>query len=193
MWESGLAQQPLPPGAYYEDLCFLTQQAAELAVKAVYQVHGWLFPFVHNLGTLLDGLENQGLSLPAEVQDADQLNIYAVQARYPGLPNPATREEFEETLRIAEAVSSWAELLSLNPRELRSRIRPARSDRGRGLHRDDASRIMTGDVERAADRDGDDGVGGQHGDGRARNAAASTRRIRCSRRQVLHSSRLKPT
>ena len=27
-----LAQQPLPPGAYYEDLCFLTQQAAELAI-----------------------------------------------------------------------------------------------------------------------------------------------------------------
>jgi HEPN domain-containing protein len=104
-----LAQQPLPPGAYYEDLCFLTQQAAELAIKAVYQVHGWLFPFVHNLGTLLDGLENQGLSIPAEVQDADQLSIYAVQARYPGLPNPTTREEFEESLRIAEAVSSWAE------------------------------------------------------------------------------------
>ena len=104
-----LARQPLPPGAFYEDLCFLTQQAAELAIKAVYQLHGWLFPFVHNLGTLLDGLENQGLSIPPEVQDADQLSIYAVQARYPGLPNPTTRDEYEGSLRTAEAVLAWAE------------------------------------------------------------------------------------
>ena len=59
-----LARQPLPPEGFYEDLCFLTQQAAELAIKAVDQVHGWLFPFVHNLGTLLDGLESQGLRIP---------------------------------------------------------------------------------------------------------------------------------
>jgi HEPN domain-containing protein len=52
-----LARQPLPPGGYWEDLCFLAQQASELAIKAVYQVHGWSFPFVHNLGMLLDGLE----------------------------------------------------------------------------------------------------------------------------------------
>ena len=104
-----LARHPLPPGAFYEDLCFLTQQAAELAIKAVYQAHGWLFPFVHNLGTLLDGLENQGLSIPQEVQDADQLSIYGVQARCPGLPNPVTQAEFEESLRTAEAVLAWAE------------------------------------------------------------------------------------
>jgi len=39
-----LANQPLPPGGFWEDLCFLTQQAAELAIKAVYQAHGWIFP-----------------------------------------------------------------------------------------------------------------------------------------------------
>ena len=104
-----LTRQPLPPEGYYEDLCFLTQQAAELGIKAVYQVHGWLFPFVHNLGTLLDGLENQGLSIPQDVQDADQLSVYAVQARYPGLSNPTSQAEFEESLRIAEVVLAWAE------------------------------------------------------------------------------------
>jgi HEPN domain-containing protein len=52
--------QPLPAGAYYEDLCFLTQQAAELAIKAVYQVHGWLFPFVHNLGLCSTGWRIKG-------------------------------------------------------------------------------------------------------------------------------------
>jgi HEPN domain-containing protein len=87
----------------------LTQQAAELAIKSVYQVHGWIFPFVHDLGALLDGLERQSLSIPQDVQDADQLSVYAVQARYPGLPARITQADFEESLRIANAVLVWAE------------------------------------------------------------------------------------
>ena len=31
-----LAEVPLPEGAFYEDLCFHAQQAAEKALKAVY-------------------------------------------------------------------------------------------------------------------------------------------------------------
>jgi len=104
-----LASQPLPPGGFWEDLCFLCQQAAELSIKAVYQVHGWSFPFVHHLGVLLDGLERQGLNIPQDVQDSDQLNVYAVQARYPGLPTRITQAEFEESFRIASAVLIWAE------------------------------------------------------------------------------------
>jgi HEPN domain-containing protein len=104
-----LARQPLPTGGFYEDLCFLTQQSAELSIKAVDQAKGWKFPFVHDLGALLDGLERQGLSIPAAVQDADQLSIYAVQARYPGVSARTTEDEFVETLRIADAVLGWAE------------------------------------------------------------------------------------
>jgi HEPN domain-containing protein len=104
-----LARQPLPSGGFYEDLCFLTQQAAELSIKAVYQAQGWIFPFVHDLGALLDGLERQGLSIPPAVQDADQLSIYAVQARYPGVSARTTEAEFIETLRVADAVLGWAE------------------------------------------------------------------------------------
>ncbi len=62
-----LAREPLPPGAFWEDLCFLCQQGAELAIKSIYQVHGWIFPFVHDLGDLLEGLERQGLKIPDEV------------------------------------------------------------------------------------------------------------------------------
>ena len=51
-----LAQVPLPAGGMWEDLCFWAQQAAELAIKAVYQQHGWLFPFIHDLARLLNGL-----------------------------------------------------------------------------------------------------------------------------------------
>ena len=35
-----LAEIPLPKGAFYEDLCFHAQQAAEKALKAVYQQWG---------------------------------------------------------------------------------------------------------------------------------------------------------
>ena len=104
-----LASQPLPAGGFYEDLCFLSQQAAELAIKAVYQAHGWLFPFVHDLGALLDGLEREGLVIPLDVQDADQLSVYAVQARYPGVSVRSTQSEFADSLRIADTVVRWAE------------------------------------------------------------------------------------
>jgi len=35
-----LAKQPKPEGAFWEDQCFLAQQAAEKALKAVYQARG---------------------------------------------------------------------------------------------------------------------------------------------------------
>lgn len=34
---------------------------------------------------------------------------YAVEARYPGLAEPVTQEEYEEAVSIAEAVMGWAE------------------------------------------------------------------------------------
>jgi hypothetical protein len=69
-----LANEPLPQGAFWEDMCYLSQQAAELGIKSVYQVHGWIFPFVHNLSVLLDGLESHGLTIPPDVQVSDRLS-----------------------------------------------------------------------------------------------------------------------
>ena len=104
-----LAKQPLPDGGFWEDLCFLCQQGAELGIKSVYIVHDWSFPFVHNLGILLDGLEKQGLTIPADIQVSDQLSVYAVRARYPGPVMALTEAEFQESLKIAEAVVAWAQ------------------------------------------------------------------------------------
>ena len=42
-----LARTPLPEGAFYEDLCFHAQQAAEKALKAVYRHRGWSFRYTH--------------------------------------------------------------------------------------------------------------------------------------------------
>jgi HEPN domain-containing protein len=52
-----LAKQPKPEGAYWEDQCFLAQQAAEKAIKSVCQHQGLLFRHVHDLEELEKGLE----------------------------------------------------------------------------------------------------------------------------------------
>ena len=106
-----LARQPLPPDAFLEDLCFFAQQAAELAVKAVYVKQGEAFPFIHDLGRLLDGLEAQGIAVPPDAQSADQLTLYATQTRYPGAYAPVSQQEYRDAVTAAAAAVAWAESL----------------------------------------------------------------------------------
>jgi len=104
-----IARAPLPEGAFYEDLCFHAQQAAEKALKAVYQHHGLVFRYTHDIEELVRGLQEKGLLIPPEVVDADALTSFAWEARYPGLNEPVTTEEYEEALRKAETLVAWAE------------------------------------------------------------------------------------
>lgn len=103
-----LARQPLPDGGYWEDLCYMAQQAAELAVKAVYQHNGWRFAFVHDLAHLLNGLEENGMAIPDAVREAEGLSIYATQMRYPGMSGFTTEKDCAQMLAIAETVVAWA-------------------------------------------------------------------------------------
>jgi len=103
-----LARAPLPEGAFYEDLCFHAQQAAEKALKGVYQYYNRRFRYIHDLDELITGLQNEGVIVPAEVVDAAVLTSYAWEARYPGLSEPIEVEEYREALRQAELVVSWA-------------------------------------------------------------------------------------
>ncbi len=84
------ARLPLPESAFYEDLCFHSQQAAEKALKAVYQYHGWTFRYTHDLGELVTGLQRNGLAIPPAIDDAIILTSFAWEARYPGLSEPVT-------------------------------------------------------------------------------------------------------
>ncbi len=104
-----IARLPLPTGACYEDLCFHAQQAAEKALKAVYQYHGWTFRYTHDLEELVTGLERQGLVVPSDVDDAIVLTSFAWEARYPGLTEAVSEEEYRDAIRHAEAVVAWAE------------------------------------------------------------------------------------
>ena len=51
-------------GAYLEDLCFDAQQAAEKAIKAVMIARDIDFPYMHDLGSLLTLLEENGETIP---------------------------------------------------------------------------------------------------------------------------------
>ena len=103
-----LARAPLPKGAFYEDLCFHAQQAAEKAIKAIYQHYAKRFRYTHDLDELITGVQNEGIIIPSEVMEATLLTSYAWEARYPGLSEPVTVEEYREALRQAEPVLSWA-------------------------------------------------------------------------------------
>ena len=106
-----IAKMPLPEGALYEDLCFHAQQAAEKALKAVYQHHEWEFQYTHDLNKLMTGLEQQGIAVPERIIEADVLTRYAWESRYPYLGEPVTEEEYREAVRLAETVVAWAERL----------------------------------------------------------------------------------
>jgi len=107
-----LARVPLPQGAFYEDLCFHAQQAAEKAIKAIYQHYGKSFRYTHDLDELITGLQNEGIIIPSEIMEAILLTSYAWEARYPGLSEPVTVEEYREALRQSELVVNWAPCLS---------------------------------------------------------------------------------
>jgi HEPN domain-containing protein len=88
------ARAPLPEEGFYVDLCFHAQQAAEKALKALYLSRGWAFQYIHDLEALITGLRQYGLAVPVEIDPAVVLTSYAFEARYPGLGEPVTEEEY---------------------------------------------------------------------------------------------------
>lgn len=104
-----LARQPKPEDSLWEDQCFQAQQAAEKALKAVYQSRALVFQYVHDIGKLGNGLEKNGIRIPPEVREAFDLTSYALETRYPGPLEPVTEREYRRALVLAGAVVSWAE------------------------------------------------------------------------------------
>lgn len=93
---------------YLEDLCFHAQQAAEKAIKAVFISRGWRFPYVHDLAALTTALLQNGLNVPADVQNCVTLTEYAVEGRYPGFAEPVSDTEYVDAIAKAKVVLQWA-------------------------------------------------------------------------------------
>lgn len=86
----------------------MAQQAAEKALKAVYQSRGIPFRYIHDLEELGKGLEDAGVEVPSIVKEAIVLTRYAVETRYPGIVEPVTEEEYLQAVSLAEGVVVWA-------------------------------------------------------------------------------------
>lgn len=100
-----------PEEAFWEDLCFEVQQAAEKAIKTVFQHKGLSFRYVHDLEKLLVELKNQGIEIPDDIKEAAKLTQYAIETRYPGLGEEVTEEEYLPALAIAERVVTRADAI----------------------------------------------------------------------------------
>ena len=94
-------------GILYEDLCFDAQQAVEKSLKAILIKLNQPFPKTHSIGILLKLIEEAGVEIPENINQAKQLTAYAVNARYPGDYEPVKKEEYKEALKIAEDVFKW--------------------------------------------------------------------------------------
>ena len=91
-------------GAYFEDMCFDAQQAAEKMIRRRIE-----FPYVHDLKRLLSMLDRAGEAVPVTVRRAVDLTDFATTTRYPGMGKPVTEQQYLEALEIAETVVRWAE------------------------------------------------------------------------------------
>ena len=103
------ASLSVPAGVYYQLPCYLAQQAVEKALKGVHLQHGWGFRYVHDLEELITNLRNHGLAVPDDVAEAITLTTFAFEARYPGVQEPVTEDEYREALELATRVVRWAE------------------------------------------------------------------------------------
>ncbi|MCH7526407.1 MAG: HEPN domain-containing protein [Planctomycetes bacterium] len=109
-----LARQPKPDQAHWADLCYLAQQAAEKALKALYQHHhaeGW----GHVLDHLVAGLLGDEPDLLRLRDTAKILDKFYIPTRYPngleaGAPADAyTEVEAGQAIQYAQEIISFCE------------------------------------------------------------------------------------
>jgi HEPN domain-containing protein len=93
---------------YYEDLCYQSQQAVEKTLKGLLVYYGINPEFTHNIGLLLNELE-KFTEIPENIKLSTNVTKYAVLTRYPGEYDEITKENYEESLRIAKDCIEWTE------------------------------------------------------------------------------------
>lgn len=98
------------PEAPDEAIGFHAQQAVEKALKAVLAFKGISYRWRHDIVELLDLLKENGVTVPAEIEEARRLNPFAVELRYGDMPDD-TFERLDRawSLRCVEQAREWAE------------------------------------------------------------------------------------
>ena len=94
----------LDSGEFFpRQICFLAQQAAEKAIKAVLVFEEVDFPKNHDLDRLRD-LIPDGWKVKKTFPDLAALTIWAVESRYPGDVPDVVEAEARETFSLAQNV-----------------------------------------------------------------------------------------
>jgi len=93
---------------FYEDLCFQAQQAIEKGIKGLLIYYGVEPEKTHNLSILLLALEKY-VEIDDEIKDVLKLQNFAVQTRYPGEYMQVEKEEYDQSIIIAEKCLKWIE------------------------------------------------------------------------------------
>lgn len=97
---------------FFAQACFVCQQAAEKALKALHYARGARLVFGHSLVELLDPLLGEHPALGGLREAAQQLDQYYVPTRYPnGLPGGVPAEVFTSKQAI-EAVAYAREFVA---------------------------------------------------------------------------------
>jgi HEPN domain-containing protein len=90
-----------------DQVCFLCQQSTEKNLKAFLVANQVLFPKIHDLLQLSDLCASIDARFSALASDLAQLDLYAVEIRYPG--SEATHEDASRALSIARRVRRFVE------------------------------------------------------------------------------------
>lgn len=104
-----LAARALLPvkGATDAIVGFHAQQAVEKSIKAVLAHNNIEFPYTHDLDGLTELCKGNGIDVPPQLDDIDQLSPYGVQLRY-----GASRRgglDRDQALRWAADAIAWAQ------------------------------------------------------------------------------------
>ena len=91
------------PDHYPRQVCFLAQQAAEKALKAVLVLLEIEFPFTHDLDHLRE-IVPSGWQVKMAFPNLYALSAWAVEARYPGDLPEVVEADAREAVQTAEAV-----------------------------------------------------------------------------------------
>jgi len=118
-----LAKNDLASGQYQlqsaeqftRQVSFQAQQCAEKAIKAMLVWHQVRFAKQHDLRYLGDLLLDKEPTLQLVIDQATNLNPYAVMIRYPGFAEVPTLNEAVEALKVAEKL--YNEILGKLPKE----------------------------------------------------------------------------
>jgi len=93
---------------FYEDLCFQAQQAVEKCLKGLLIYYGVEPEKTHNLSMLLLELEKH-IAIDNDIKEVSKLQSFAVQTRYPGEYAQVEKEEYDQSIVIADKCLKWVE------------------------------------------------------------------------------------